>query len=211
MIITIDGPAGAGKSTITKILANKLAYDFLDTGAMYRVVAYLLKKTKYSQYDLEEFLNNLKIIFNKQRIIANDIDVTDFIRTSEIDLYTSEISTIPLIREKMCLLQRQVACNTNIVAEGRDMGSHVFPNAEYKFYLDANSIVRAKRRRQQLLEKNIVKDLNECEKEIIHRDKADFSRKCNPLCIPLNACIIDTSYLTVEEVLQKMLQIINNC
>lgn len=209
MIITIDGPAGSGKSTISKKLAQILNFEVLDTGAMYRAVAYLLKQKDDPFHYIEDFLDTLKIQFKNNRISANHIDVTDYIRTPEIDLFTSQVISVnPIIRKKMCFLQRKVAQNLNIVTEGRDMGSNVFPNAEFKFYLDANSKVRAKRRYEELILNNIHQSLKECEKEIILRDQEDASRKYNPLCIPNEAHIIDTSDLSIDEVLQHMMKII---
>lgn len=212
MIITIDGPAGAGKSSISKMVAQQLGFEVLDTGAMYRAFAYLLKKNNIALDDpsFSDFLNDFTMFFENGRVIANNIDVTDYIRTPEIDVFSSSISSNEYVRLKMKDLQRKAAQNKNIIAEGRDMGSNVFPNAEIKIYLDASVSLRAKRRYEELLIKGIQKGLDELEEEMILRDKDDTSRKFSPLCIPENSVTIDTSNLNQQEVVQKILNLFNN-
>ncbi|MDK2818315.1 MAG: (d)CMP kinase [Spirochaetota bacterium] len=210
MIITIDGPAGAGKSTISQEFAKLINYDVLDTGAMYRCVAYLKKETGLSLNDVQfqQDILNMKLVFRNNEVWLNDKNVTKEIRTSEIDILTSiDVSPHIFVRSQMCNLQRKIAKDKNMVVEGRDMGSNVFPNSPLKFYLNADTAIRAHRRHNQLLEKNIHKDLKELEQEIIQRDFEDFTRTYSPLCIPEGAYIIDTSELSLDKVLTKMLEI----
>lgn len=210
MIITIDGPAGAGKSTISQEFAKAINYDVLDTGAMYRCVSYLKKESDLSLNDaqFQQEILDMNIVFQNNEVLLNDKNVTKEIRTAEIDMLTStEVSPHIFVRSQMCNLQRKIAKDKNMVVEGRDMGSNVFPDSPLKFYLTANATVRAMRRHNQLLEKNIHKDLKELEKEIEKRDFEDMSRVNNPLCIPAGAHVIDTSDLSLQEVLQKMLEI----
>ena len=208
MIITIDGPAGAGKSSISQEFAKAIDYDVLDTGAMYRCVAYLKKESDLTLNDaqFQQEVLNMSIVFQNDQVLLNDKNVTKEIRTPAIDIITSvEVSPHYFVRSEMCNLQRKMAQDKNMVVEGRDMGSNVFPDSPLKFYLTANAQVRAERRYNQLLEKNIHKDLKELEKEIEKRDYEDMNRAHNPLCIPEGAHIIDTSDLSLQEVLQKML------
>ena len=210
MIITIDGPAGAGKSTISQGFAKLINYDVLDTGAMYRCVAYLKKETGLSLNDVQfqQDILNMKLVFQNNEVWLNDKNVTKKIRTSEIDILTSiDVSPHIFVRSQMCNLQRKIAKDKNMVVEGRDMGSNVFPNSPLKFYLTADTAIRAHRRHNQLLEKNIHKDLKELEQEIIQRDLEDFTRIYSPLCIPEGAYIIDTSEISLDKVLKKMLEI----
>ena len=210
MIITIDGPAGAGKSTISQEFAKAINYDVLDTGAMYRCVALLKKESDLSLNDaqFQQEILDMNIVFQNNEVLLNGKNVTKQIRTAEIDIITSaDVSPHFFVRSQMCNLQRKMAEDKNMVVEGRDMGSNVFPYSPLKFYLTANAKVRAKRRHDQLLEKNIHRDLRELEKEIEKRDSEDRNRINNPLCIPEGAHVIDTSDLSLQEVLQKMLKI----
>ncbi len=214
MIITIDGPAGSGKSTLSKEFAKHIKFNTLDTGAMYRSVALLVKEQHISLDDskiegfLETLLENINISFQGEKVFLNEKEVTKAIRTPEIDLLTSKVSLSPIVRSKMKDMQRMVGNgNTNIVAEGRDMGSNVFPDAKLKFYLTASPEVRAERRYKQLLEQGIDKNLEKLTEEIIQRDKEDSERKLNPLVIPQNAVLIDTSHLNSSEVLSEMIRI----
>lgn len=214
IIITIDGPAGAGKGTVAKLLAKELGFPYLDTGAMYRAVALAVKKnhTDSDNYiELKELLNRTKIDLNKPtsekfEIYLNGEDVTDSIRSQEISSFSSKIATKKIVREYLVQLQRNICKSGNIVVEGRDIGTYVFPEAEYKFFLDATPEERAKRRYKQLREsgKNIT--IKEISNEITKRDKQDTKRKESPLHPAKNAVIIDTTNLGINEVVGKILE-----
>lgn len=209
MIITIDGPGGVGKSTLSKKLAEALNYEVLDTGSMYRAVAYFCKQKKIKAEELEEkkLLSHISITIEKGLCFLNGVNISTDIRTPEMDMATSYISTFPYVRSEMKKLQQKFAQGHNIVAEGRDMGSNVFPQAEIKFYLDASSEVRAKRRSLQLSKQGINEAFEKILQEIIERDKRDSAREISPLMIPDGAYTIDTDILSMEEVFAEMLRI----
>ncbi|MGL4394183.1 MAG: (d)CMP kinase [Brevinema sp.] len=212
MIVTIDGPAGAGKSSISKKVAELLNMEVLDTGAMYRSFAYMMKKDNITFEDaaFDQLLQDFTISFENRRIIAMGQDVTDLIRTPEMDIFTSKVVSVhPLVREKMYELQRSLAQNINVVAEGRDIGSNVFPKAEVKIYLDASVKVRAQRRFLELQARGVDKDLADLENEIVLRDHEDMNRDISPLVLPENGIVIDTSNLTKEEVIARIVEIVN--
>ncbi|MGL4387997.1 MAG: (d)CMP kinase [Brevinema sp.] len=213
MIVTIDGPAGAGKSSISKIVAQRLNIEVLDTGAMYRSFAYIMKKNNLSFEDatFHKLLNDFTISFQNGRIIANKEDITEFIRTPEMDIYTSKIVSVhPLVREKMYQLQRSLAHNTHVVAEGRDMGSNVFPHADIKIYLDASVEVRAKRRLLELQERGVEKSLDDLKKEIALRDHEDMNRSISPLVLPKDGLVIDTSHMLKEQVIDRIIELVED-
>ncbi len=215
-IITIDGPAGSGKGTVAKMVAEKKGYSYLDTGAMYRTLALAIKE-KNIEISNESMVNSLirgteiKTEYEKNagvKLFLNSIDVTDKIRTPEISKLSSDIAMIKSVRNYLLNLQRKIGSKGKIVVEGRDMGTYVFPNAKYKFYLDATAEERAMRRYRQLTSENrdekITYDnvLNEIKK----RDKQDMERKESPLHPALNAVIIDTTSLTPSEVAVKIIK-----
>lgn len=209
MIVTIDGPAGAGKSTIAKLLAKKNELIHINTGTMYRAIGYHLIQKNIASDDIdtinEEMKNitmDIKLENGEQVMVLNGSDITADLRTEEISNYTSAIATINDVREKTTKVQREVAVGKNIVMEGRDIGSVVFPNAEYKIYLTASSSERAKRRFEELQDSGI--SLETIEKDIIARDEADMNREISPLTIPQNAIEIDSSNLTIQEVVDKI-------
>lgn len=216
-VIAIDGPAGAGKSTAAKLLAKKLGFHYLDTGAMYRAVTYLILKKNIlidNQEQIRQFCQEITIEFlppdkkGNSRIIINNIDVTDKIRTELIDRNVSLISRNKTIRDTMLKLQRNIAKTGNIILDGRDIGSRVLPDADIKFFITASLEERARRRWN---EKNIVStgfDFNEIKKNIYIRDKEDIEREVSPLIQTSDAIVIDTTSLTIEEVVEKMIDII---
>lgn len=214
IIITIDGPAGAGKGTVAKLLAKELGFSYLDTGAMYRAVALAVRQnhTDPDNYiELKELLNRTKIELNKPtsekfEIYLNGEDVTDSIRSQEISSFSSKIATKQIVREYLVQLQRNICKSGNIVVEGRDIGTYVFPEAEYKFFLDATPEERAKRRYNQLRESGINTTIKKISNEITKRDKQDTKRKESPLHPAKNAVIIDTTNLTINEVVGKILE-----
>ncbi|MEJ5284186.1 MAG: (d)CMP kinase [Brevinematia bacterium] len=212
MIITIDGPAGSGKSTIAKMLSERLSIHFLNTGAMYRAVTFFLLQNKIDLNNealVSESLKNIKINFQSERIFLNNRDVSVETRMPEVEKFVSLVSAIKVVREKMVHLQREIANDTDCVVEGRDTGSVVFPFATYKFYLDASVEERANRRFKELKEKGLNVDFNEIKNEIERRDKLDKSREISPLKVPDGAYIIDTTGLSIEEVMGKILNVIN--
>lgn len=209
MIITIDGPAGAGKSSVSKRVAQELGFMVLDTGAMYRCVAYFMDKHNLTLEELQDnnMLFNLTIEFSDRKVLLNSENVSSVIRTPEIDKRASEVSQNAYVRSVMQSLQRQIAQGTNIVAEGRDMGSAVFPDAELKIYLDASPEIRAERRRMQLLQRGIEVSKEQLLQEIARRDYDDSNRTISPLCVPENAVVINTDNIFPSEVLAKIVSL----
>ena len=213
-IITIDGPSGVGKSTVAKSVANNLGLMYLDTGAMYRAVALQVKRKPINidnEKDLLSLLKttNIRIVNNKNnalKIILNGEDITDEIRSPEISRISSDVATKGPVRKKLVELQREIGLNGNIVVEGRDMGTYVFPDADIKFYLDATLEERAIRRKKQLMENNIDRDLENMIKEIELRDKQDKERLESPLHPAPNAVIIDTTNLNTDEVINRIIR-----
>lgn len=207
MNIAIDGPSGSGKSTIAKILAKKLGISYLDTGAMYRGMGYYAIKNNVSLDDeqsIMSLLNDLNMeIFESdgvQQVIINGENVTPFIRNHEISMAASTISKIPAVRIKLVELQRKIAQKTDCVLDGRDIGSFVLPNAEYKFFMTASSLVRAQRRQLELKQKGQDIPIDKIKADIEKRDLQDTTRAFAPLVVADNAIIIDTSNSTIEEV-----------
>ena len=212
-IITIDGPAGAGKSTVSKALAKKIGYVYLDTGALYRALAHKALKVKISLEDTAALAKlcsgttvSLKNIEGKMAVLVDGEDVGDKIRTEEVGLAASKISAFAVVRESLLNLQRQAGMQGGIVAEGRDMGSIVFPHADYKFYLDANAEERIKRRYNELLAKGDGVEYMAIQKDMMARDNQDSQRKIAPLAAAVDAIIIDSTGLSVEGVVEKIIQ-----
>ena len=214
--IAIDGPAGAGKSSIAKALSKRLGYIYIDTGAMYRAVALFFVENNVSDGTdsrIESLLNKLEISIKyedgAQKVILNGEDVTDKLRLEEIGKLASKFSAIGSVREKLVALQRKLAQKENVVMDGRDIGTVVLPNADLKIYLSASSKVRAKRRYLELLEKGHTDlDINEIEDEIIKRDEADMNREISPLKQADDAYYLDSSDMTLEEVVSKILSMV---
>ena len=207
IIITIDGPASAGKGTVAKIVAKKLDMDYLDTGAMYRCAALLLKSKAVDINDdksVQKALESSSIQFKKnddEIIIELDgKNVTNDIRNSDISILSSDIATKKAVREHMTNLQKEIGKNGNIVAEGRDMGTYVFPDAEYKFYIDASLEERGKRRFNQLSMHGSQRDIGSIIEDLGKRDLQDKNRSIAPLHPAGNAVIIDTTQLTIDQV-----------
>ena len=202
MIIAIDGPAGAGKSTVAKQLAQKLGIYYLDTGAMYRAFTLYVLDQKVDLNNLEaikNLLTNFELSFNEDRILVNGKDVTREIRSERVTENVSYISSLDFVRKKMVALQREIGKNKSIVAEGRDIGTVVFPNTKYKFYLDASIEERAKRR--LLDEKNTSKsDFKTLVEKIRKRDLYDSTRENSPLKKAPDAIYIDTTRMNIDEV-----------
>ena len=216
-VVAIDGPAGAGKGTITKLVGEKLNLLNVDTGAMYRCVALKMAREniKLEELDkIEEVLKNINInLINKDGNISvylDGEDVTGEIRTEEISKFVSPVSAIKIIREKMVKFQRQFGEEKDIIMEGRDIGTEVFPNADVKIYLDATPEERARRRLLQNEEKGIVCEYEEILKEIKIRDERDSTREISPLKKAEDAILVDSTNMTIEEVVEEVVRIVEN-
>ena len=210
MIIAIDGPAGAGKSTIAKKVADSLGYVYIDTGAMYRAFTYELLTSSISLSDIEEItkvLEKTNIEFKNSEIFLNNLNVTNEIRSKNVTANVSAVSAIPQVREKLVNLQRKIASESNSILDGRDIGTVVFPNAELKIFLTASVKIRALRRYNELIAKDKNIDINEIEAEIEKRDKLDSSRETSPLIKAADAIEIDTSDLSIDEVANTILEL----
>lgn len=206
MQIAIDGPAGSGKSTVAKRLAKRLNIEYIDTGAMYRAITLKLKNVENKDY--KKVLDKTNIDFKNNKIFLDGVDVSNFIRDPEISKLTSDISKLPEVREKLVIIQRNIAKNKSVVMEGRDISTVVLPEADYKFYLSAGEEIRAKRRTLQLLERGLPADYEKILKEIKDRDKNDINRKNSPLKVAENAVIIDSSKLNIDDTVSLMLSYI---
>lgn len=221
MIIAIDGPAGTGKGTISKLISERLGFVYVDTGAMYRAVTLKMLRNDINIDELdkiEELLNTTKIDFINagdtyvgQRVLLDEEDVTDEIRMPEVNEHVSPYSAVKIIRSKMVELQRKIAQGKNVIMEGRDITTVVFPNAEIKIYLTASSEERAKRRYKELIEKGIKTTFEETLESINKRDFNDMNKEVGALKIAEDAIVVDTSALSIEEVYEKLKQIIENC
>ena len=213
-IITIDGPSGAGKSTVAKLIADKLGFKYLDTGAMYRAVTLYMIENQVDIKNEEEVinaLNKLNIGFDSNyRIYLDSQDITEDIRKEKVVKFVSEVSAISSVRRKMVDLQRDIAKEGNYILDGRDAGSVVFPNADYKFYLEASLEERAKRRYKEELSKEVDISFEAVKESIKKRDKYDSNRKDSPLVVPENAIIIDTTNITIDEVAEEITDIFLN-
>ena len=213
-IITIDGPSGAGKSTVAKLIADKLGFKYLDTGAMYRAVTLYMIENQVDIKNEEEVinaLNKLNIGFDSNyRIYLDSQDITEDIRKEKVVKFVSEVSAISSVRRKMVDLQRDIAKEGNYILDGRDAGSVVFPNADYKFYLEASLEERAKRRYKEELSKEVDISFEAVKESIKKRDKYDSNRKDSPLVVPENAIIIDTTNMTIDEVAEEITDIFFN-
>ncbi|NIT14829.1 MAG: (d)CMP kinase [Candidatus Dadabacteria bacterium] len=214
MIIAIDGPSSAGKGTVAKIVAEKLGFNYMDTGAMYRCVALALKNNDANLDDEDEIkkiLNNTKIdLYQNEsgdlRVELNNRDVSEEIRTPEISGLSSDIATKKSVRDFLLALQRDFGKDKSIVAEGRDMGTHVFPDADFKFFIDASLQERTKRRYAQLLQAGITVDTDKLRADIENRDNQDRNRQIAPLHPATNAVIIDTTNLQIDQVVDIILK-----
>lgn len=215
MQIAIDGPAGAGKSTIAKRLAKESGYIYVDTGAMYRAMALYLLRKGISADDKEGIENacqdadiTIKYINGEQNVILNGENVNGLIRTQEVSNMASASSVNGKVRQKLVALQQKLASETDVVMDGRDIGTVVLPHAEVKIFLTASSAVRAKRRYDELTAKGEECDIDVIEKEIKERDERDMTREISPLKQADDAILVDTSDMDIEQVVNTIRKII---
>lgn len=212
--IAIDGPAGAGKSTIAKKVAKELSCVYVDTGAMYRAMALYLLRQKVSKENTSEIgttCQNADITIEYQDgvqiVLLNGENVNEFLRTEEVGNMASVSSAIPEVRQKLLNLQRKLAATMSVVMDGRDIGTTILPDAEVKIYLTASSLTRAKRRYLELQEKGIDCNLEEIQKDIEERDERDMNRTVSPLKQAEDAVLVDSSDMTIEQVVSHILEI----
>ena len=215
MIIAIDGPAGSGKSTTAKLLAKKIGFIYLDTGAMYRAVTYYFLNNSADLTNSSEILQllnkmNLKIDYQNDEftVFLDGKNVNSHIRKQNINKFVSDVSKISEVRKELVEIQRNFSSEKDIVVEGRDIGSHVFPNADYKFFIKADILVRAKRRFHEMSESSIT--ITELATQLEQRDMLDSKRAISPLVKANDALVIDTTSLTIEEQVNKLYNIITN-
>jgi len=209
MIITIDGPAGAGKSTAARMLADRLGFEFLDTGAMYRAVAWACVDRNIDLNDADavsETVAGISIQFDEDRIICNGRDVTTEIRSAEASHAASIVAAVPAVRLEMVRLQRESAAGHNYVTEGRDQGSEVFPDSECKFFVTADPEERAERRLLELQRRGQSGSMEEVLAQIVDRDERDRAREIGPLVKADDAVEVDTSVKTIEQVVDYLEQ-----
>ncbi|MBC5647147.1 (d)CMP kinase [Christensenella tenuis] len=209
MKIAIDGPAGAGKSTVAKAVARKMKFNYLDTGAMYRAAAYAMIERGIEPSDREKVLSalpglSMKIVYKggSQKVLIDGRDVTPYIRTPQISKGASDIAVIPELRLKLVDLQREVANEYDVVMDGRDIGTYVLPDADFKFFITASPRERAKRRYLELKETVPDADIDQIERDIIARDKTDSTREFAPLRQAEDAVLVDTTDLNREQVIE---------
>ena len=202
-IIAVDGPAGAGKSTVSKIVAAKLGYTYIDTGAMYRAVAL---KSSRSCEDLVDIIDNTEIeLDDMARVFLDGVEVTKEIRTPEISKLASDVSKFGFVRKRLTDLQRQMAQRGAVIMDGRDIGTQVLPNADLKIFLTASIEERARRRFEELQAKGQTVNLDAIKNEIVLRDKQDSEREIAPLKQADDAILIDSTNLQIAEVVEKIL------
>ena len=212
--IAIDGPAGAGKSTIAKKVAKELSFIYVDTGAMYRAMALYLLRKEVNRDDTEQIGNicqdaeiSIEYQNGEQIVLLNGENVNSYLRTEEVGNMASVSSAVPRVREKLLSLQRKLAKDMSVVMDGRDIGTTILPDADVKIYLTASSLTRAKRRYLELQEKGTVCNLDDIQKDIEERDQRDMSREISPLRQAEDAVLVDSSNLTIQQVVDRILQI----
>ncbi len=207
--IAIDGPSGAGKSTIAKALAVRLGVEYVDTGAMYRAVGYKMKNLGVSAEDEEKVssvMDSTDIDFDRGIVYLDGEDVSGLIRTPEISEAASAFSALSPVREKLVNIQRQIGHRKSVVMDGRDIGTNVFTDAQHKFFLTATSEERAKRRYKELLEKGEKVEYEDVLKDIEERDYNDTHRKLNPLKKADDALEVDTTHMSIDEVVDLLIE-----
>ena len=213
-VIAVDGPAGAGKSTVSKIVAARLGYTYIDTGAMYRAVALKcneelgIRNEELTEQLLVEVTRDIEIKLDAAgKIFLDGRDVTKEIRTPEVSRGASDVAKFGVVREKLTQLQRAMATHGAVIMDGRDIGTQVLPNADLKIFLTASVEERARRRFEELKEKNFAADFEQIKKEISLRDKQDSEREIAPLAQAEDAVLLDSTRLTIEQVVEEILRL----
>ena len=214
LVIAIDGPSGAGKSTVARLLAQRLGYTYIDTGAMYRAIGWKAKRDGIDPAD-EQGLSALcartevtiRADNNNPRIVVDAIDVTGEIRTPEMGMMASAVSKSPAVRARLLGMQREFGSHGGVVMDGRDIGTIVFPKADLKFFLDASPEERGQRRYRELRQKGMDVDLDRITREIRERDSQDSGRELAPLKSAADAHVIDSSIMSIDEVLAFMMEL----
>lgn len=211
VVIAIDGPAGAGKSTISKLLAQRLNIEYIDTGAMYRAVTLKMLKNNIpvDSSIVKNMLRNTDIKFVNGRLFLDGIDVSEEIRKPEVTSKVSEVSAMKVVREKLVDMQRSMAGEISVIMDGRDIGTNVLKDANFKIFLTASVEERASRRQKELFEKGIDISFEEMCSDIKRRDNYDSTRKINPLCKADDAVLVDTTSKEINEVVEVILEIVN--
>lgn len=211
--IAIDGPAGAGKSTIAKMVSAELGYIYVDTGALYRTIALYITENNISDNDIPEKINkadvSLKFIDGTQKVFLGERDVSELIRTPQISMEASRTSAIPAVREYLFDTQQKIAKENNVIMDGRDIGTVVLPDAQVKIFLTATPEERANRRYRELSEKPDCPSYEDILKDIIERDHNDMNRPVAPLKQADDAVLVDTTNLTLEQSAEEIIKIIN--
>ncbi|MBO8159547.1 (d)CMP kinase [Thermosyntropha sp.] len=215
MKIAIDGPAGAGKSTVAKILAKRLGFTYIDTGAMYRALTLKALQNKVdlnNEKELASLVHDTDITFvyhdGEQRVFCDGIDVSEAIRAPQVNEAVSRVASFPAVRKIMVEKQQRLAEKKSVVMDGRDIGECVLPDADYKFFITASVEERARRRKKELDDKGYDVDLQDLKENIIKRDKADASREVGALKILDDSIVIDTTCMRIEDVIEELLKII---
>lgn len=211
--IAIDGPAGAGKSTIARLAAKRLGFVYVDTGAMYRAIALYFLRKGIRPEDVQTIASlvqgaeiTIRYVDGTQQVMLNGEDVSGQIRTEEVGNMASSISAIPAVRAHLLELQRNLAASANVIMDGRDIGTCILPDADVKIFLTASTSVRALRRYRELQEKGMMCNLEEIEQDIIERDARDMNRETAPLKQAEDAMLLDSSDMTLEQVVQAILE-----
>ena len=213
LVVAIDGPAGAGKSTVSQLAAKKLGYTYIDTGAMYRAVAW---KTLQQEKEVTDELIldvvkdiNVRLHYdgNNTVVVVDDVDITGEIRTPEVSHIVSQVAALGPVREKMVDLQRKMAAEGGVLMDGRDIASHVLPNADVKIFLTASIDERAKRRYKEMKEKGFDVELDKLKADIRARDKADSEREISPLVRVDDAVLLDTTGMSIDEVVAEIIKL----